>query len=188
MRRPKCLARSSKRAECKETDMSVVNFIGGERVAPSGCAFLQRGESGAHRGSDRRIPAVGCGGRGCGGGCGAAGGKRLGGADPERAGRNPAQGRRNHSRPGRSHRPADDARGRQALEESRGETLCSARVLEFYAAEGLRFGGENPRLRLTGRVRLYDAQADRQRRIDHALEFPDVDRGLEDRAGARHRQ
>ena len=29
------------------------------------------------------------------------------------------------------------------LEESRGETLYSARVLEFYAAEGLRFGGEN---------------------------------------------
>ena len=76
----------------------------------------------------------------------------------------------------------------KTLPEGIGEVARAGQIFEFFAGEALRHGGRHARLRAPRRRRRGHARAGRRRRPDHALELPDRDPGLEDRAGARLRQ
>ena len=76
----------------------------------------------------------------------------------------------------------------KTLPEGIGEAARAGHIFKFFAGEVLRLTGEQlPSVR-PGRRRRDHARAGRRRRHDHAVELPDRDPGLEDRAGARLRQ
>ncbi len=74
------------------------------------------------------------------------------------------------------------------LAEGIGEAARAGQILAFFAGECLRLGGRDHPVGPARRRRRDDARADRRRRPDHAVEFPDRDPGLEDRARPRLRQ
>ena len=73
-------------------------------------------------------------------------------------------------------------RGHRRDRARRRRSSCSS------PASALRLAGEKLASVRPGRRRRDHARAGRRRRPDHAVEFPDRDSGLEDRAGARLRQ
>ncbi len=76
----------------------------------------------------------------------------------------------------------------KTLPEGIGEVARAGQIFAFFAGEALRADRREGRLRASGpRCRDYP-RAGRRRRPDHALEFPDRDSRLEDRARALLRQ
>ena len=73
----------------------------------------------------------------------------------------------------------------KTLAEGIGETVRAAQIFDFFAGECLRLTGEIlPSVR-PGRRGRDHPRGGRPGRADHAVELPDRDPGLEDRAGAR---
>ena len=81
------------------------------------------------------------------------------------------------------------ARGRQdASRKGIGEAARAGYIFKFFAGEALRGNGELVPSVRPGLRRRDHARAGRRRRHDHAVELPDRDSRVEDRAGARLRQ
>ena len=76
----------------------------------------------------------------------------------------------------------------KTLAEGVGETVRAGQIFLFFAAECVRLAGEKIASRAPGHRHRGHARAGRRRRADHAVEFPDRDSRVEDRAGARVRQ
>ena len=76
----------------------------------------------------------------------------------------------------------------KTLPEAIGEAARAAQIFDFFAGEALRIPGEKLRQRAARRRHRGDARGGRRRRHHLAVEFPDGDPGVEDRAGARLRQ
>ena len=76
----------------------------------------------------------------------------------------------------------------KTLAEGVGETVRAGQIFLFFAAECVRLGRREDRVRAPGHRHRGHARAGRRRRAHHAVEFPDRDSRVEDRAGARVRQ
>ena len=76
----------------------------------------------------------------------------------------------------------------KTLPEGIGEVARAGQIFKFFAGECLRLAGDMLAVGAAGHRRRGHARAARRRRPDHAVELPDRDPGLEDRAGAGLRQ
>ena len=76
----------------------------------------------------------------------------------------------------------------KTLAEGIGETVRAGQIFDFFAGEALRLAGETDPQRASGHRSVDDPRASGRCRHHHAVEFPDRDSRLEDRAGALLRQ
>ena len=76
----------------------------------------------------------------------------------------------------------------KTVPEGKGEVMRAARIFKFFAGEALRRHGVTVDSTRPGVARRNLSRTARRVRPDHAVEFPDRNSGLEERAGARLRQ
>ena len=76
----------------------------------------------------------------------------------------------------------------KTVPEGMGEVMRAARIFKYFAGEALRRHGQTLEFDPPRHRRLDLSRSGRRVRPDHAVEFPDRDPGLEDRAGAGLRQ
>ena len=76
------------------------------------------------------------------------------------------------------------ARKARPCRKAIGETVRAGHIFKFFAGEALRLAGEKLPVGAARRRGRDHPRADRRGRAHHAVEFPDRDSGLEDRAGA----
>ena len=76
----------------------------------------------------------------------------------------------------------------KVLAEAGGDVQEAIDMSYYMAGEGRRLFGQTTPSELPDKFNMTRAHADRRRRRDHAVELPDRDPVLEDRAGARLRQ
>ena len=85
-------------------------------------------------------------------------------------------------------RGGHDSRGRQDAARSEGRGPALDQHLPLFRGRRLAHAGHAGAVRARSRPHVRASQADRRRRTDHALEFPERDSGVEARAGVDLRQ